>query len=56
MGEVTKEIPDEVPWCRCMMFTDDIVFLGENLKEVNYKIYQYRFQKITFIFKFSVNF
>jgi len=31
INEVTKEIQGNVPWC--MMFADDIVSVGENLKE-----------------------
>ncbi|KAL4104538.1 hypothetical protein QTP88_019833 [Uroleucon formosanum] len=35
MGEITKEI-QEVP--SCMMFADDIVLIGENMKDVNNRL------------------
>jgi hypothetical protein len=36
MDEVTNEIQGEIP--SCLMFADSIVFLGENLEEVNNKL------------------
>jgi len=33
MDEILKEIQGEIPWC--MLFADDIVLVGENLKAVN---------------------
>jgi len=33
MDKSTKEIQGKVPWC--IMFADDIVLVGENLKKVN---------------------
>jgi len=34
MGEVTKEIQDEIPWCM-MLTVDDTVLVGKNLEKVN---------------------
>jgi hypothetical protein len=36
MTKVTKEIQGEIPWC--IIFTEDIVLVGENLEEVNNKL------------------
>jgi len=40
MDEVTKEIQSEIPWC--IMFADDIVLVGKNLKEVNNRLDEWR--------------
>lgn len=36
IDEIIKSIQDEVSWC--MLFVDDVVLVGESLKEVNYRL------------------
>lgn len=36
INEITKSIQGEVPWC--MLFMDDVVWVGDSLEEVNYRL------------------
>ena len=40
MDEITKSIHEDIPWC--MLFTDDIVLIGETKEGVNKKLELWR--------------
>jgi len=40
MDELTREIPDEIPWC--MLCLDDIVLIDKTREEINAKLERWR--------------
>ena len=40
MDEITKSIHEDIPWC--MLFSDDIILIGETKEEVNKKLELWR--------------
>ena len=40
MDEITKSIHEDIPWC--MLFTDNIILIGETKKGVNKKLELWR--------------
>ncbi|VVC43592.1 Hypothetical protein CINCED_3A012092 [Cinara cedri] len=42
MDEVMKKIRGKERWAWCMMFTSDIILIGENLEEVNNRLGEWK--------------